>query len=179
MRPVCCLCPFLLAAEQIITSRPLYPPLHPGSLGGRTDESNAGEVAGRSVAYDSRTFPAVLTNDPTYYWATTATAACRRLSHLPSLTLAVPTPPHTNAVPSWQDHQAARSSLARSLASGTKPRQSLSGHARPSQAGPLSKLSAGSGRRRRRPRRPPFRPSVHTSRPSLLPTGRGANRVVS
>ena len=96
---------------------------------GQTNRMQARSQVGRWVAYDSRTFPAVLTNDPTYYWATTATAACRRLSHLPSLTLAVPTPPHTNAVPSWQDHQAARSSLARirhqTKAVSQRPRQAM------------------------------------------------------
>ena len=122
-----------------------------GSLGGRTDASNAsgrgwhwqrGRSVGGSVAYDSRTFPAVLTNDPTYYWARMGGGHPNRPTDRSGSAVAS-SPPHTNAVPSWQDHQARRRRTHRA------PRQSL----RPGQAvGPLSKLSALS--------------SIHTSRDS-------------
>ena len=70
-----------LPRSQSQWSRSSFASRPPGSLGGRTVESNAGwawvawRSVGESVAYDSRTFPAVLTNDPTYYWATATAAA--------------------------------------------------------------------------------------------------------
>ena len=125
-------------------------PAHPGHWGeGRTNRLQAGaEEAWRSVgelvAYDSLTFPAVLTNDPTYYWAT-ATAAAASPSR---------SPPHTNAVPSWQDHHA----------SGTKAvSRSASQPARRAREGRATQVHyqncpAGSEGRPRR--RPPFRSST-------------------
>ena len=177
MRRVCLpivLCPLpsriavAVAAEQIITSRPL------GSLGGQTNRMQAGagreserersfrRSVARSLAHDSRTFPAVLTNDPTYYWATTATDAGLFLP--PSRSEPVPTPHECGAIvarSSGRTHQAPRQSVSQPL------NQSGPG-ARPGQAGPLSKLSAGS---ERRPRRPPFRPHVPPQS-----TGRGTQR---
>ena len=153
------LLPFL-PRSQSQWSRSSFASRPPGSLGGRTVESNAGwawvawRSVGESVAYDSRTFPAVLTNDPTYYWATATVAAAS-----PSWS-----PPHTNAVPSWQDHHA---SGTRAVAQPpSRPAEVGPGH-----AGPLSKLSGG---RIRGATATTFALLfLHTSRPPNS-TGRGA-----